>query len=55
MEILRTLVRIGQRLLAFAGQFLLSLLRLFRQARRIRRNTAGWQALPGQVEGAAAL
>lgn len=55
MEILRIIVRIGRQLLRYAGQFLLSLLRLFRLARRIRHNTAQWQRLPGQVETAPAL
>lgn len=48
MQILRTLFRIGAALLRYAGQFLLSLLRLYRLAWRIRRNTAGWKDLPAQ-------
>lgn len=48
MQILRTLFRITVELLRFSGRLLLSLLRLYRLALRIRRNTAAWEDLPAQ-------
>lgn len=58
MKALREFVRFTVQVLRYAGQFLLSVLRLYRLARRIRLNTAAWEQLPGQstpVQGAAAL
>lgn len=59
MQALREFFRFAGRVLWYAGQFLLSGLRLFRLARRIKVNTAAWQDLPGQstpvTRGAAGL
>lgn len=48
MQALRELFRFAGQVLWYAGQFLLSVLRLFRLARRIKANTSAWQELPGQ-------
>lgn len=49
MQALREVFRFAVQLLKYAGQFLLSLLRLYRLARRIKRNTDAWEQLPGQA------
>lgn len=48
MQALRAVLRFTVQVVKYAGQFLLSVLRLYRLAKRIRRNTATWQELPGQ-------
>lgn len=48
MKALRELFRFAVQVLRYAGQFLLSVLRLYRLARRIKLNTAAWEQLPGQ-------
>ncbi|MES2917391.1 MAG: hypothetical protein V4729_02115 [Pseudomonadota bacterium] len=48
MQVLRDIFRFTLQLLRYGGQFLLSVLRLVRLARRIRRNTAAWPTLPQQ-------
>lgn len=58
MKALREFFRFAVQVLRYAGQFLLSVLRLYRLARRIKQNTAAWEQLPGQstpVAGAASL
>lgn len=58
MQTLRAFFRFAVQVIRYAGQFLLSVLRLFRLARRIKANTAAWEQLPGQsapVTGAAGL
>lgn len=58
MQALREFFRFARQVIRYAGQFLLSILRLFRLARRIKANTAAWEELPGQstpVTGAAGL
>lgn len=58
MQAFRDIVRLALRVLRFTGQFLLSVLRLYRLAKRIKLNTASWEQLPGQstpVGGAASL
>lgn len=49
MKALREILRFTVQVMKYAGQFLLSLLRLYRLAWRIRRNTAAWPTLPGQA------
>jgi hypothetical protein len=48
MQALREVFRFAVQLLKYAGQFLLSLLRLYRLAKRIKSNTDTWEQLPGQ-------
>lgn len=48
MQALREVFRFAMQLLKYAGQFLLSLLRLYRLARRIKRNTDMWEQLSSQ-------
>lgn len=48
MKALREFFRFTVQVLRYAGQFLLSVLRLYRLAKRIKLNTAAWEQLPGQ-------